>query len=372
MGGSERVVLAEMLADATLRTSAGRVVAFDRLTDLFLRDEELFTAHERQLLFDILSSLLREVEVIVRRDLVERLADSPDVPHDLIVDLANLDIEIAQPLLLRSNLLADPDLIDIVRRRSQDHRLAVAVRKALSAEVADALIETGDGDAIEQLLRNPDAKISAQAFRYLVVESRTNDRFQHPLLSRNDLPPALAHRMFWWVSTTLRSFIMERFSGDDDRVDTIINDAVDAARPAASSSSLDAEADRLVERLDMLNELTQRFLVQALRSKRLTVFIAGMARLARIDSRAMRRIIFDRAGEPLAIACRAVNFDRQTFATLFLLTHHGNEGISPDRFERALEFYDTITFARARATLGYWREDVEFAAEFDSSGTSRS
>jgi hypothetical protein len=178
--------------------------------------------------------------------------------------------------------------------------------------------------------------------------------------------------MFWWVSTTLRSFIMERFSGDDDRVDAIISDAVDAARPAPSSSSLDAEADRLVERLDMLNELTQRFLVQALRSKRLTVFIAGMARLARIDSRTMRRIIFDRAGEPLAIACRAVNFDRQTFATLFLLTHHGNEGISPDRFERAMEFYDAITFARARATLGYWRADVEFAGELDSGGTSRS
>lgn len=363
MGGSERVVLAEMLADATLRTPAGRVVAFDRLTDLFLGDEGLFSAHERQLLFDILSSLVREVEVVVRRDLVERLADSPDVPHDLIVDLANLDIEIAQPLLLRSNLLADPDLIEIVRRRSQDHRLAVAVRKSLSMDVSDALIETGDGDTIEQLLRNPDAKISMQAFRYLVAESRSIDRLQQPLLSRHDLPPALAHRMFWWVSTTLRSFIVERFSGDDDQVDTLINEVVDAAGQARPPSSLDAEADRLVERLDMLNELTQRFLVQALRSKRLTVFVAGMARLARIDSRTMRRVIFDRAGEPLAIACRAVNFDRQTFATLFLLTHHGNEGISPDRFERALEFYDAITFARARVTLGYWREDLEFPAE---------
>ena len=114
-------------------------------------------------------------------------------------------------ILRSSRLLSDPDLIEIVKHRSQEHLLVIALRAPLSAEVAEAIVDHGDDRVLEQLLKNPDAILSRRALEYLVGESQRVDSFQEPLLSRHDLPGDLAHRMFWWVSAALRKEIGARW-----------------------------------------------------------------------------------------------------------------------------------------------------------------
>src|SRR3546814_10587860 len=70
--------------------------------------------------------------------------------------------------------------------------------------VSQALIDVGEEDVIEALIRNEDAELALQAVNYLVEESRRVDRFREPLLQRREMSPALAYRMFWWVSAALR------------------------------------------------------------------------------------------------------------------------------------------------------------------------
>ena len=178
---------------------------------------------------DILHKLIHDVEMEVRRDLSERLADNSDAPHDLVVMLANDEIEVARPLLLKSGVLRDADLIEVIKERTQEHILQVARRDTLSEAVTDAIVSRGEDDVIETLINNADAVMSRRALQFLVERSKRVDRFQRPLILRGDLPPGLAHRMFWWVSAALRQHILTSFSVDDTMVEDFLRDSAESA-----------------------------------------------------------------------------------------------------------------------------------------------
>lgn len=364
---SDTTALRNLLDRARERTRASRERLFDNITDLFLSSEQRLTEQQRSLMLEILATLVHEVEIRVRRDLAERLSELKDVPHDLIVAIANQEIEVARPMLIRSELLRDPDLIEIVKQRSQEHLLAVAMRGDLSEEVSDALVDRGDDNVIETLLKNRDAALSRRALNYLVAESQRVDRFQQPLLTRPDLPEHLAHRMFWWVSAALRKYIVDHFSVGAELIDDYLADSTVKAMAEPAPSSADAEAMALVERLEALDELNERFLVQSLRSGQIPAFLAGLARLARLDLRSVRRIVFDPSGEPLALACRAMKFDRQIFVTLFLLTRKASDRLmAPEQVKQVVDFFDHIDARRAELALRYWRADQEYLRALDA------
>src|SRR5690606_28310465 len=113
-----------------------------------------------------LKKLIHDVAVPVRKALAERLAQVPSAPHDVIVALANDEIDIAQPILMRSEALLDVDLIEIIRHRTMEHQLAIAMRRNLSESVSGALVEAGSQDVIKTLLENPDARISEATMCY--------------------------------------------------------------------------------------------------------------------------------------------------------------------------------------------------------------
>src|SRR3546814_9310917 len=114
--------------------------------------------------------------------------------------------------------------------------MAIALRNDVSAAVAEALVEKAGPDVIEALIRNPDATLSRRAMEMLVAESKRFDRFQEPLLSRADLPPELAYRMYWWVSAALRDYILKRFEIDPGKIDALIQSA---ARRGIAAHELD-------------------------------------------------------------------------------------------------------------------------------------
>src|SRR3546814_10795734 len=99
----------------------------------------------------------------VRQYLVESLLCGPDPLPELQSVLANDEIEVAQAVLERSKVLQDQDLIDVVLRRAEEHRMAIALRNDVSAAVAEALVEKAGPDVIEALIRNPDATLSRRA-----------------------------------------------------------------------------------------------------------------------------------------------------------------------------------------------------------------
>ncbi|MGB0626851.1 MAG: DUF2336 domain-containing protein, partial [Alphaproteobacteria bacterium] len=193
-----------LLRLAADRSAAVRSELVEVISDLFFDRDRVLSERERATMSDILRQLIHDVEISVRKHLAIRLSDEPTAPPELVFALANDSAEIAHPILIRSEVLRDPQLIEIIRHRGFEHQLSIAMRAALSESVSDALVETNDVSVIEKLLENPGAEIGRDAMSYLVEQSQRVDAFQNPLVRRKDLPRELAPRMYWWVSAALR------------------------------------------------------------------------------------------------------------------------------------------------------------------------
>ncbi|MBL8835535.1 MAG: DUF2336 domain-containing protein [Alphaproteobacteria bacterium] len=359
----EHAALRQLLGLAQDKSRSSQRALVENITDLYITAEGRLTERERALISDILQKLVRELEFEVRKRLAERFAVIPGAPVDLMVMLANDQIDVARPILQGSPVLRDPDLIEIVRHRTREHLLAIAMRMPLGADVTDAIVERGDEIAIEALLRNHDAAISARSLEYLVAESERIDRFQEPLVRRADLPPRLAARMYWWVSAALRQAILAAFPVNPALVDDIVEETTRAAIADTRLQSLDDAARRLVDELIGTQILDERFLLQALRSGRPAVFVAGIAKMARLDPRIVRRLVFEPGGQSLAIVCRALGLERSAVANILLLAQRGMaESVSPSHVAQLMEFFDSLDRTRTRAVLQYWRADAEYIA----------
>ncbi len=355
--------LNDLVALARSRAEDSRRALLENMSDLFLSPSSRLSERERTLMTQIIERLLLDVEIEVRRRLAERLAETANAPADLVAFLANDEIAVARPVLLQSPLLHDTDLIEVVKLRSREHRLAVAMRQGLGAAVTDALIELGDEQVIEALIANHDAALSRQAIDYLVEESRRVDRFQEPLLHRPDLPLALAHRMFWWVSAGLRHAILLRHDIPEEMLDDLLEGATGAALESADLRR-HGEAEKLALRVAEQGELSERYIVQNLRRGHVGAAIAGLAKLGGIDVATARRILLDRGGEAIAACCRAAGFSRQGFAAAFLLSREAHDqGLptAPAAIEETLALFDRMTVAQARAALRYWARDNDYA-----------
>jgi uncharacterized protein (DUF2336 family) len=358
---SQMAALRDLVGFAQRKTQQSRRVVFENINDLFLSSEGRLSDRERAMMVEILGRLIHEMEMQVRRALSARLSQMETAPRELLLLLANDEAEVAKPILRSSRLLSDPDLIEIVKHRSQEHLLLIALRAPLSAEVTEAIVDHGDDRVIEQLLRNPDAVLSRRALEYLVAESQRVDSFQEPLLSRHDLPPDLAHRMFWWVSAALRREILTRFTMDAAVLDDALRDSARSAIAEAVNAGKDTHVGRLIQGLVEANALDHRFLLQALRGGKIPAFVAGLAHMVKLDPSIIKRSMFDAGGESLAIICRTVGMDRNTFASLYLLARQGSGPVTaPKQLQDLLKFFDALTPEQARGAVRYWRMDSEY------------
>ncbi|MDH3233445.1 MAG: DUF2336 domain-containing protein [Alphaproteobacteria bacterium] len=362
MASDSKAQLANLVELARQHTSDGRRIIFENITDLFLSPEGRLSERETALMTDILHKLVHDVEMEVRRDLSERLADNSEAPHDLVVMLANDEIEVARPLLLKSGVLRDADLIEVIKERTQEHILEVARRDTLSEAVTDAIVSRGEDDVIETLINNADAVMSRRALQFLVERSKRVDRFQRPLILRGDLPPPLAHRMFWWVSAALRQHILTSFTVDDAMVEDFLRDSAESAIERTKlHRGAETAAEALVNGLADRGELTLDFILRALHNGEIQLFITALANRARIEIPTARRIVLDAGGEPLAVLCRAVGMEQGQFASTYLLTRspHGN-ALGTMVTPKVAELFASLTREAAMAALRYWKQDDEF------------
>jgi uncharacterized protein (DUF2336 family) len=343
------------------RNTWNRERLLENISDVFLSDTGRLSDRERALIGDILKKLLTDMEMAVRQRLAERFAATDTAPPQVVEQLANDSIEVARPILQKSRVLSDPELIEVIKWRGQEHQIAIAMRQGLSEAVSQNLIDYGNDDVITALIENHDTQLSQTAINYLVEESRRVDQFQEPLLRRPDLPARLAHRMFWWVSAALRKVILTKFTVDAAVLDDALRDSARSAIAEAVNAGKDTHVGRLIQGLVEANALDHHFLLQALRGGKIPAFVAGLAHMAKLDAEIIKRAMFDAGGETLAIICKTVGMDRNSFASVFLLSRQGAAPVTaPKQLQDLLGFFDALTPEQARSAVRFWRMDNEY------------
>ena len=376
---AEAMDVQQLLLLAREKSEQGRSHLFEVMGDLFQEQSAVLSAQERAIMVDILEKLVREVSRDIRLKLSQRLADLPGTPRELAVLLANDEIDIASPILMRCRALQDSDLIEIVHHRSRQHILAVAMRRDLSMSVSDVLVETGHNDVIMALLSNQDARISESTLAYIVDQSKQIDEFQEPLVHRKDLPRELAVKMCYWVSAAIRHFILDKFKIDanelDDSIEPILKDQVAVATAEARGPDALTPAEEAAKQLKAADKLTARLMIQTLRRGEVPMFEAMFAQLCELRLPLIQRLLYETGGNGLAIATRAMRLSREEFATIYLLTRRSRPGQGAQMaaqgplrggaggavdLGRALGFYDKVATDTAIKVLERWRRDPQY------------
>ena len=361
--GNHDTALKNLLELARDRSVPSRNRLVERLGDLYFEDTSAKSA-ERELMAELLRDLIRDVEMTVRAKLARRMAADPNAPADLIATLANDEIEVAHAILVRSNVLGDAELIEIIHHRTVRHQESIAQRNAVSVDVSDALAETREPSVIETLIRNNGARISNETMAALVEESKKIETYQGPLLDRSDLSPHLARRMYWWVSAALREHIANNFEIDTIELDTKIVGAVTeilGERPAVELPS--DGLDELARKLSEVESITPELLIETLREREISLFEALFARLIGLKKNLIRRFIMETGGEALAIASKAANITKADFTSIFLLSRSARPGekvVDPNELSRAMAFYDRLTQDTARKVVERWHLDPDY------------
>ncbi|MGO1119392.1 DUF2336 domain-containing protein [Rhodovibrionaceae bacterium A322] len=346
------------------KSVAGRKTLVSTISDLFSASETRLSDRERALMNDILTKLIRDFEMRVRRELSEKLASWSQAPKDLILMLANDEIEVARPILLISDVLQDADLIEVIHHRTTQHQLAISMRQELSETVTDALVEAGNVDVIRTLLDNPNSRLSEATMEYLVEESRRVDSYQEPLIQRDELSPVLARRLCLWVGAALRSYLLEHFDLDPTELDDVIEEVTKSTAPPSDQEEENPSGSvRLARQIADEGKLTPELLVQVLRQGEIALFEALLAEMSLLRLRLVQRIIYEPGGEGLVIACRGLGIAKPIFTSIFLMSRKGRPGdqrVDPGELSRVLNLFDRVKTDAAQSVLKRWQRDPEY------------
>jgi len=355
--------LERLLSQAADNTRSARDTLSQAIVDLFLKDDGRLSDRQRALMNDVLEKLISSVEIEVRQYAVEALLGQEEPLSEVQALLADDKITLAAPILEKSSVLRDESLINIVMRRAEEHRMAIVLRTDLSAAAMPLPADVGP-DIFELLIRSTDTMVSRRAMEVLVAESKRQDRFQEPLLSRADLPGELATRMFWWVAAALRSHILAHFTVDRYAIDRLLERA---ARQGIDSHSaldqLETRAIKLAKRMDELGDLTDDFIRICLSQSKMTVFVASLAVRSEISFLTAWAIVADKRGQSLAVLLRALGMKREMAAAILLLAERLHEYPSqrrPGKLGELLSVFDMVPDERARSVLQFWQLDAGY------------
>ena len=353
--------LDELVRLARDKSQSGRSALVAAINDLYSEEEEFLTEQDRAIMGEIIRALIHEVEVSVRRTLAERLAKTGGGPKDLVVTLANDEIEVAHAILVKSEVLKDPELIEIVQHRTMEHQVAIAIRPKISEQVSDALVETDNEEVIATLLSNDGASISNTTMGHLVEQCGRVIGYQKPLVRRRDLSNELSKKLYWAVSAALRTHIVANFDLDPTDIDEAMEGAVNDA--------MGIETDPVRERSARSNSTEQicerdiHVLTGLLRKGEVSMFLDKFTSLSKLRLTLVRRLLFESGGEGLAIACKGIGLDKGTFVSIFIRFRQGRLGdkeVEAEELSRALSFFSQTSPDTARALMRRWQRDPDY------------
>jgi uncharacterized protein (DUF2336 family) len=252
-------------------------------------------AEERSAALAILEKLMKDVEQEVRHALAVHVKDCAVLPPSIAREIAEDVDAVSLPFIECSPVLAEKDLIDLVKLGSTRKQVAIARRDSVSEPVSDALVATHSGEVVTALLTNVGAKVSEPTYHEIVEQFRGDGTVQSLMVERALLPMTVIERLIHLVSTALRNRLIERHALPSDFADELVGQAGERAIMQDLASMPRAfDTETLARRLHASGRLTPTLLMRALCLGDRHFFDAGMAVRADIPTTNASMLIADR------------------------------------------------------------------------------
>ena len=223
--------------------------------------------------------LLDDPSPLVRGALAQVFASAQKAPPVVVHALAADQPEVAIPVLSRSPLLSDEDLVDLFATAPPDSQMAIASRAMLSRPVAAAIAEVGSAQACLALIENPDADIALFSIDRIIERFGHLSAIRQNLIARNDLPMASRQALLAKLSQTLAGFVTARHWLGSEHAEHAAREACEKATVALAAETPYEEIAELMRHLRQSGQLTAGMILRALLSGNVVLFEEAIAEL---------------------------------------------------------------------------------------------
>ena len=238
--------------------------------------------------------LLDDPSPLVRRALAEVFASSRKAPRVIVHALAADQPDIARPLLARSPLLLEQDLVDLIATSQPEAQMVIARRAMLPRSLAAAIAEVGSAEACLTLVENPDADIAPFSIDRIVERFGHLAAIRESLLGRDDLPMAVRQALLSKLSQTLAGFVAARKWMGPEHAEYAAREACEKTTVALAAEIPYEEVSALVQHLRQSGQLTAGMILRALLSGNVVLFEEALAELSGVAIERLTSYIHDR------------------------------------------------------------------------------
>jgi uncharacterized protein (DUF2336 family) len=224
--------------------------------------------------------LLDDPSPLVRRALADVFASSQKAPRVIVQALAADQPEVAIPVLSRSPLLLDDDLVDLIATAQTDIQVAIAGRALLSRPLAAAIAEVGGAGACLALLENPDAEIALFSIDRMVERFGHLAAIRENLTARGDLPMATRQALLSKLSQTLAGFVTARRWLGPEHAEYAAREACEKATLALAAETPYDEIPELMRHLRQSGQLTAGMILRGLLCGNVVLFEEALVELS--------------------------------------------------------------------------------------------
>ncbi|MGA7307598.1 MAG: DUF2336 domain-containing protein [Pseudolabrys sp.] len=238
--------------------------------------------------------LLDDPSPLVRRAMAEAFASAEKAPQIVVHALAADQSDVALPVLARSPLLLEDDLVDLIATGHPDVQIAIAGRPQLPRTLAAAVAEVGVAEACLALLENLDSDIAPFSMDRIIERFGHLAPIRENLLAREDLPIAMRQALLSKLSQTLAGFVAARQWLGPEHAEFATKEACEKATVALAADTRYDEVGALVQHLRQSGQLTAGMILRALLSGNVVLFEEAMAELSGVSIERVTAYIHDK------------------------------------------------------------------------------
>ena len=347
-------LLEELQATLSHGTVARRVETLRQVTDLFISGAIDYSDEQVSLFDDVFQCLVDHIEVSARALLADRLAPIDTAPPRTIRTLALDDaIEVAGPVLSKSERLDEATLIEIARSKSQAHLKAISLRRMLSDALTDVLVSRGDDDVVQSAVGNPGAHFSENALTELVHRAERDDNLATCIGLRPDLPRHHYLKLVAKASLSVRRKLEAAHPDKAGDVASAVQEVTQRVRAATMTRHTEM-ARALVKSLFEDGRLNEHQVTAFAEQGKFDETNAGLAALAGVPVEMAENIMIESRTEGVMILARVASMSWSSVRAIIAMREKLS-GAPPTDMLSARETYDALRSSTAQQVLRFHR-----------------
>jgi uncharacterized protein (DUF2336 family) len=349
-------LLDELQATLAHGTVARRVETLRRVTDLFIDGAVDFSDKQIRLFDDVFRCLMDHIETSAKVLLATRLAPIDTAPPQTIRTLAFDDlVEIAGPVLSKSERLDDDTLIETAHNKSQAHLMAISTRRVLSGAVTDVLVLRGNDEVIHSTVNNPGAEFSERGFTRLVDRAEGDDNLATCLGMRPTIPRHLYLKLVARASVAVRERLQAANPQRAADVPSAVREATLRARGAPSAITEEtAIAHALVKSLYEDGRLGEHQVAAFAEAGKFDEANAAMAALAKVSVSVAETVMIETHAEGVMMLAKVSGMTWSTVRAIIKM-RDDLSGMEPTDLAACKATYERLRPSTAQQVLRFHR-----------------